>query len=248
VEYPSRNPNQGGRGSGGDDGGAGGPPPAPPSSAAPPLPPPPAEVIEISDDEGDGGALPSPPSPLIAITSVVGGGGGGGGGGTVAGLAHVATTDPMQHCINTMRRMGSVVAACAEHGDRIAWHLPPLGQDPVVWATAHIDRILAQGYVRCFKVGITYLVAERWSDPAHGYRTLKYHRLHVLAASDSSDDIANAETAVIGRYRRYGPGGQLISSTGHPLCANRNPGGEGAHHGVPPHCLYCAFAWHRRGG
>ena len=250
MEFPSRNPNQGGGGSGCDDGGAGGPPPAPPSSAtAPPLPPPPpTEVIEVSDDEGDGGAPSSPPSPLTAITSVGGGGCGGGGGGTVAGSAHVATTDPMQHCINTMSRMGSVVTACAEHGDRIAWHLPPLGQDPVAWATAHIDRILAQGYVRCFKVGITYQVARRWSDPVHGYRALNYHRLHVLAVSDRSDDIANAEIAVIGRYRRYGPGGQLISVSGHPLCKNRNLGGEGAHHGISPFFLYCAFSWCPRHG
>ena len=144
--------------------------------------------------------------------------------------------------------MQEVVAACGKHGPHIAWELPPLGQDPVTWATAHVDRILAQGYVRCFKVGITHKVAWRWCDRVSGYRTLGYRRLDVLAVSDRSDDIVIAETSVIDRYRRYGPGGQVRLGAdgdplGHQLCRNRSPGGEGAHHGLAPFALYCAFGW-----
>ena len=47
--------------------------------------------------------------------------------------------DTMRRYIVTMR-MGSIVAACDACGNRIAWHLPPLGQDRVVWAIPPIAR------------------------------------------------------------------------------------------------------------
>ena len=138
VEFPCRSPNQGAAASGsvgGDGDGPSGPPPSPPALPLPPPLPSPTEVVEISDDEG-------PSSSLVLATGAGDGSGGGGGGsgrdGTVASSAHAATPDPMQHYLKTMERMGSVVAECAEFGNRVAWHLPPLGQDPVEWATAHI--------------------------------------------------------------------------------------------------------------
>ena len=198
---------------------------------------------------------------------LVGGGGGGGAVPNVSVTPHgwnridpklYGVEDPMQYWIRTIPRMREVVASAdcfrpiPPHSRGIAWKLPPLGQDPVVGAIAYIDRIVGRGWVRCFKIGLTHLLAERWCRADFGYRDLGYRGMVVLAVSDMSDDIANAETSVIARFRRYGPRGRVIldasgQPSGHVLCENRNPGGEGAHHGIAPFMLYVAWKNNPRG-
>jgi hypothetical protein len=53
---------------------------------------------------------------------------------------------------------------------------------------------------------------------------------------------------VIAQFRRYNPRGILVNQNGHHLCTNRNPGGEGARAGIPPHFLYLCFSWNPRPG
>ena len=139
-----------------------------------------------------------------------------------------------------IRRIGdgmqAAVANAAAHGNHIKWHLPPLGADLVVWATAAIDETLRQGYVRSFKVGLSHKIAGRWSKHDDGYRALGYQQMVVLAVSDDSRVIAKAETGVIGRYRHYDPRGIVV----------RDAAGQ-----VSPFALYVAFRWaphHGRSG
>ena len=82
-----------------------------------------------------------------------------------------------------------------------------------------------------------------------------WHRMTLLAVSDDAVDIARAERAAIGQYRQRGRSGEYLGPPtrglgyclhpqgGSSLCENRNPGGEGADGGVPPHILYVCMRW-----
>ena len=107
----------------------------------------------------------------------------------------------------------------------------------------HLDFVLndilsdARGH---FKVGLTYLPHDRiftYRDYCKPDR-----RMYIVAVSESSDDIADAEDAAIKRYSL------LHSATGHPGCRNRSRGKLGAYHGISPFFLYICHGnghgWH----
>lgn len=147
--------------------------------------------------------------------------------------------------------MQKAVDDASRHGNSIEWHLPPRRASLVEWCVGHIDEVLHDAYVAAFYIGITHVISERWLHPRdrmRGHCRRGFQRMVICAVSDQSDEIANAETSVIARFRRFGRGGQLHNTDGHPLCENRNPGGEGAHHGTPPFCLYVCWKWNRRSG
>ena len=104
-----------------------------------------------------------------------------------------------------------------------------------------IDGVLEAGYVRCFKVGLTHKPVERYRNELYGYETLKYSELIILICSDNAGFIARAETLLLSTYRRYNTNDQCINTSGHALCKNRKPGGEGAYHGEPPYFVYLAI-------
>ena len=154
-----------------------------------------------------------------------------------------------------MRRIGArMVEADAfvrGSGDRLDWDLTPPGQNIVDWAIAYIQNVLARAWVKAFYVGLTSSLRQRWlgeDSPSHGRARMEGHkvkgwqRMTLLAVSDLPDVIGDAEKAVIAKFRRWGQHG-FFNEEGHPLCANRNPGGEGARAGVPPHLLYVCFSW-----
>ena len=147
--------------------------------------------------------------------------------------------------------MQKAVDDASRHGNSIEWHLPPRRASPVEWCVGHIEQVLHDGYVAGFYIGITHLISERWLHPRdqmRGHCRRGFQRMVICAVSDLSDEIANAETSVIARFRRWGRGGYLHNTDGHPLCENRNPGGEGAHHGTAPFALYVCWKWNRRTG
>lgn len=160
--------------------------------------------------------------------------------------------DPMQYWMQRIGdRMGETISEARSHGNSIVWHLPPFRADPVEWCVGHIEEGLHEGYVAAFYVGVTHRVAERWLHPLYperGHRRRGFHRMVICAVSDLSGEIGNAEIAVIARFRRWGRRGIMHNAHGHPLCENRNPGGEGVHHGSPPHCLYVVWKHNPRTG
>ena len=140
------------------------------------------------------------------------------------------------------------------NGNRVRWHLSPPGQNIVDFAIAYVNDVLDQGYVKAFYIGLTAKLPQRWSGqsrsiagsrPMRGHN-VKWQRMVIVGASDDADEIGNAEISVIAKFRRHDLRGQLINPNGHHLCHNQNPGGEGAHAGVPPHLLYVCFNWNPR--
>ena len=83
-----------------------------------------------------------------------------------------------------------------------------------------------------------------WSDgggsPAGlvGYAHEGFREFVILCVHDHGEFIASIEKECLLKYRRYDRQGCLIISDGDYLNLNRAPGGESAHHGIPPHLLY----------
>jgi len=178
-------------------------------------------------------------------------GGGGGSGATSSGgdLAN-ASLSPLQFWIQRIgNRMVEADGVVQDSGNRIRWHLPPPDSDIAAWAVGHTRDLLSQGYVRAFYFGITQALSDRWYGTVRmrGHRQAGWHKMIILAASDSADAIGQAEVDAIAQFRRYDSRGILVSEDGHPLCRNRNPGREGAHAGTPPHLLYLCVSWDPRG-
>lgn len=161
-------------------------------------------------------------------------------------VGHVASeaVTPMQYWSDRIgSRMDEAVVDARAHGSRIRWNIAPVRANVVDWCIAHINDVLDEGYVAAFYIGISHRIAERWQhphNPSRGHCRTGYQRMVVCAVSDQSDAIGNAEVSVIARFRRFGRSG-VINTNGHPLCQNRSPGNEHAHHGVPPFALYVCW-------
>ena len=191
-----------------------------------------SSVLVVDDSEGDDQPIVSRPASSSACSNV----------------RFLMTLDCAMG-----RRMVEYDEFVRTSDNRVVWHLAPLGQNIVDWAIAYINNILARAYVKAFYFGITARLQERWlGAPArHGFRRLVGHkekgwqRMTLLAASHLPDEIGDAEKSVLAKFRRWGRGG-YFNVEGHPLCANRNPGGEGARAGSPPHILYCCVSWNPR--
>ena len=96
-----------------------------------------------------------------------------------------------------------------------------------------------------FKVGITHKPFERWGgNPGQkncslvGYAHEGFREFVILCVHDHSDFIASIEKECLLKYRRYDRSGVMINFDRECLNLNRAPGGESAHHGIPPHLLY----------
>lgn len=160
----------------------------------------------------------------------------------------IATALPLPFwCLRIGRRMVEADAFVRSSGNRVRWHLPAPGSDIVPWAIAHVNNILSQEYVRAFYIGLTALLPERCWDSGRGHFVKGWQVMFIVGVSDDADEIGNGEKAVIAQFRRHDPRGLLVNHNGHPLCTNRNPGGEGARAGIPPHFLYLCFSWNPRG-
>ena len=155
--------------------------------------------------------------------------------------------DAMEKAVCDVERIGS----------QVRWQLPPtLGQSIVDWAVAHINDAIAQGEVHSFYIGLTSLVFARWRGRKQppvmvGHCMKGWHRMTLLAVSDQAGVIGHAEKSVIAQFRHLGPRGRDLGSrvvdgrrvAGDLRCENKNPGGEGARGGVPPHMLYVCMRW-----
>ena len=155
------------------------------------------------------------------------------------------------------RRMARFAEIVSVSGGRLSWHLSPRGphgHSIVDWAVCYINDTLAMGYVRQFYIGLTARLGPRWYGtffPIGGRRPMRGHnvkwqRMVILGVSDRADEIGNAEKSIIAQFRKYDRRGYLINENGHPLCENRNPGGEGARAGYPPHLAYVCINWNPR--
>ena len=111
----------------------------------------------------------------------------------------------------------------------------------IVHARNVIHGLLEEGYIQRFKVGLTHLPKDRYYSSRYGYQRSGYSKMVLLAVHDDSDFIKNMEIDLLLIYRRLDRRGFLVNINGHPLCANRAPGGEGADHGIAPFFLYVAF-------
>jgi hypothetical protein len=123
--------------------------------------------------------------------------------------------------------------------DRLGWELPPVGASIVDWAIAHILNTLSRQWVAAFYIGLTARLPQRWlgEDEMVGHKVKGWQRMILVGVSESSDEIRNAEIAVIARFRRIG------QNEGHPLCTNLSPGGERGRGNSPPHLLYVCWQW-----
>ena len=120
---------------------------------------------------------------------------------------------------------------------RTAWLLPAPGHDQHAHAVACVRENLALGYVQGFKIGITHIPQTRFGRL--DYQT--FTSFTILSVNDDSQKIADLEISVLAVFRRYDVRGFLVNPAGHALCENRQPGGENAHHGCAPFCLYLAL-------
>ena len=116
----------------------------------------------------------------------------------------------------------------------LSFNLPPWGVNLHTHACAVIQSMLTAGYIKGFKIGITFVPIWRW----HQYKAKHYKWMILVAVHDNSDVIAMLERSLIAIFRKYCPQGILRNPWGHHLCENRNPGGESAHHGCSPFFLY----------
>ena len=150
---------------------------------------------------------------------------------------------PVEYWTRVSHRFPAVLAAT--HADpRIVWSLPATNKlDSIDFQFSHcvevVETRLDREYLSGFKVGITFTPWDRWSSHRFGYRKFGFTELIIMAASNSSDDIASLETRLIGKWRRLDRRGNFTGG-GHALCLNRAPGGESAHHGVSPFFVYLA--------
>ena len=141
--------------------------------------------------------------------------------------------DPVKFWIRRCPRLEGICATI-ENEDGLSLQLPALSDDPHAHTCGIIKKMLAKGYLKSFKVAITHLPILRWRQ----HKESKYREMQITAIHDDSSVIAAVETSVIGVFRRYDSRGYLVNAMGHPLCDNRNPGGESAHHGVAPFTCY----------
>ena len=159
-----------------------------------------------------------------------------------------SSSDDEAICISEVRRCNRFRLICDElRLDRsITFELSSeafadMFDSQITHARRVIDRLLDEGYVRSFKVGITHLPKDRYYSSRYGYQRSGYSKMVLLAVHDDSDFIKNMEIDLLLIYRRLDRRGFLVNINGHPLCANRAPGGEGADHGIAPFFLYVAF-------
>ena len=116
-------------------------------------------------------------------------------------------------------------------------------QYQVSYAEDTINRYLEAGYVKKFKVGITYQPVSRFRDTRYGYAKLGYDNMVILIVSDRPDFIIQVERKLIQKFRRWDRMGRLVNGSGNVLCQNHAPGGEGGSHGVSPFMCYLAIAF-----
>jgi len=150
--------------------------------------------------------------------------------------------DVMDIWLGRCSRMAQILADCrSDRRLHLDLPLPDLTTAALHSHAQHrIDDRLARGYVGGFKLGITHKPWDRWVNPGFGYRAKGYKELAFYVITESSDVVAKLERDLLMTYRRYGKDGNLVNGHGHALCLNRNPGGEGAHHGCSPFFLYLA--------
>ena len=133
----------------------------------------------------------------------------------------------------------------------IVWPYPTLMMDVASWeslvahCTREVDKRLAGGYIKEFKVGLTSNPLRRWSCDDHsmrGYRAQGFHQVQVLFSTSHRGLVGSMEIEVLKKYRRYVyETGGLTASVGHLLCANRRQGGENADFGSGPFYLYVTW-------
>ena len=116
----------------------------------------------------------------------------------------------------------------------LSFNLPPWGVNLHTHACSVIQSMLTVGYIKGFKIGITFVPIWRWQQ----YKAKKYKKMILVAVHENSDVIAMLERSLIAVFRKYCPRGILCNPWGHHLCENRNPGGESAHHGCSPFFCY----------
>ena len=110
----------------------------------------------------------------------------------------------------------------------------------MVHAQYVIDALLKEGYIQSFKIGLTHLPKDRFYSLRYGYQRSGYNKMVLLVVHDC-DFINDMEIKLLAVYRRHDRHGILVNFKGHPLCANRAPGGEGADHGFAPFFVYVAL-------
>ena len=110
-----------------------------------------------------------------------------------------------------------------------------------------IDSVLAKGFVRSFKVGITFTPLHRFRNARYAYVRQGYKQMMLLFCDDDPEAVTTMEIELLKVYRMHSRSG-LINPSGHVLCANRAPGGESGHHGVSPFFVYSVFSWNSIAG
>lgn len=172
-----------------------------------------------------------------------------------AAVASAMSSDPtVRFWIGMIgNRMVEADAFVQASGGRIVWHLSPLRRTIVDWTIRHIHNILSQQYVQAFYIGLTARLEARWlgAPPFQGrprmvgHKAKGWHKMFLVAVSDNPCEIGDAKKAVITKFRKWDRF-RLVNHEGHFLCSNRNPGGEGAYGGCPPHILYVLVRWNPR--
>ena len=136
---------------------------------------------------------------------------------------------------------------------RIQWFLNPdvFEFESTEMQTRYVNKFvkerLERGYSGKFKVGITHKPYNRWTSSRSlgGYCSLGFKEFYIVCIHDDADFIMRLEKAVLEKWRRHTREGHFIiykdGHEGHPLCLNRNPGGESGSHGVAPFLCYVVF-------
>ena len=106
----------------------------------------------------------------------------------------------------------------------------------MVHAQSVIDALPKEGYIQSFKIGLQ----GPFYSVRYGYQRSGYNKMVLLVVHDC-DFINDMEIKLLAVYRRHDRHGILVNFKGHPLCANRAPGGEGADHGFAPFFVYVAL-------
>ena len=155
-----------------------------------------------------------------------------------------SSSDDEAICISEVRRCNRFRLICDElRLDRsITFELSSeafadMFDTQIVHARYAIDRLLEEGYIQRFKVGLTYLPKDRYYSSRYGYQDRGYSRMVFLAVHDDSDFIRDMEIGLLTVYRRLDRRGFLVNVNGHHLCANRAPGGRVQTMGWP-HLFY----------
>lgn len=161
----------------------------------------------------------------------------------------IADVDTLTHWSNCSERF-RVIKRQVATDNRIEWNLPPLtiannSEATIAHCRQIIDNVLSHGYISCFKVGISYLPYDRFVSAPFSYTRSGYDRMILICIHDDASFVAEMEKSLLRVYRRSGRHG-CVNSSGHPLCANVNPGGENAYCGWAPHFVYVVFKSSKR--